>query len=297
MPELPEVETVRRGLLPVMEGEQVRRVVLHRRDLRFPLPDDFEARIEAATIESLDRRAKYMLAHLSNGNVLLMHLGMSGRFIIHRHDETAAAGSFYHRTASDTTPKAAKHVHVVFEMASGDIIEYADHRRFGVMDVFPRAQLSSHKLLEKLGIEPLGNELSGTFLNEAFRGKKAPLKAALLDQHIVVGVGNIYACEALYRAGLSPRRMSNTITSRSGTTARAERLADTIREVLQDAIAAGGSSLRDYVNADGELGYFQHAFDVYDRAGEECRREGCSGTIGRIVQSGRSTYFCPVCQR
>lgn len=293
MPELPEVETVRRGLAPVMEGQEFERVVLYRRDLRFALPDDFEARLHGVRVENLDRRAKYMLARLSTGDVLLMHLGMSGRFIVTKSTHSAVPGEFYHNGGE---PSAA-HVHVRFEMANGAVIEYADPRRFGIMDIIPRGGLSDHKLLASIGIEPLGNELSGSFLNSALRGRKIPLKAALLDQKIVAGIGNIYACEALFRAGISPRRAAHSITSHAGTTARAERLAIAIRDVLSDAIAAGGSTLRDYVNAEGELGYFQHAFQVYDRDGEPCAKPDCGGRVTRIVQSGRSTYFCPDCQR
>jgi formamidopyrimidine-DNA glycosylase len=295
MPELPEVETVRRGLVPVMEGATFRTVRLNRRDLRFALPHDFEARLEGAEVRALSRRAKYMLAHLSNGNVLLMHLGMSGRFIVHRRGAAATPGRFHHASGADRA--AAAHVHVVFEMGSGDIIEYADPRRFGIMDVFSHAALADHRLIAGLGIEPLGNELSGAFLNQALRHRRMPLKAALLDQGIVAGIGNIYACEVLFRAGLSPRRAAGTVTAATGTTARANTLADAVRSVLNEAIAAGGSTLRDYVNADGDLGYFQHTFDVYDRDGEPCRRTGCGATVQRIVQSGRSTYYCPACQR
>jgi formamidopyrimidine-DNA glycosylase len=297
MPELPEVETVCRGLVPVMQGRTFQRVVLNRRDLRFPLPDDFEARLAGARVVDLYRRAKYMLAHLSSGDALLMHLGMTGRFIIHRHGASAAPGNFHHGTEADAAPAAVRHVHVVFEMDGGDIIEYADPRRFGIMDLVAQSQLLEHKLMRGLGVEPLGNELSGPYLNEAFRGKRAPLKAVLLDQRLIAGIGNIYASEALYRAGLSPRRLAGTITAAAGTTRRVENLAAAVRAVLRDAIEAGGSTLRDYVSADGELGYFQHSFDVYDRDGEPCRRDGCGGVIRRIVQSGRSTYFCPTCQR
>jgi formamidopyrimidine-DNA glycosylase len=242
------------------------------------------------------RRAKYIVAHLSRGDVLLMHLGMSGRFVIDENGAAQQPGRFHHKVKADGAADDP-HAHVVFTLETGVQVIYCDPRRFGMMDVFARRQLIEHKLLKDLGIEPLGNELSGGFLNDALRSKQTPLKAALLDQRIVAGIGNIYACEALYRAQLSPRRLARTITSASGATARGERLAETIREVLTDAVAAGGSSLRDYVQTDGELGYFQHAFQVYDREGTACARADCSGTVQRIVQSGRSTFFCPECQR
>ncbi len=296
MPELPEVETVARGLARVMEGVRILHVTLNRADLRFPFPPGFAERLAGQRVDALGRRAKYVLANLSGGDVLLMHLGMSGRFIIHEAETTGKPGTFYLATGgaeSATDP----HAHVVFTLENGTEIVYSDPRRFGMMDLFAQAEQTDHKLLRDIGIEPLGNELSGAFLNQALRGRKMPLKAALLDQKIVAGIGNIYACEALYRAALSPRRLAGTITSASGCTERAEKLATTVREVLSEAIAAGGSSLRDYVQTDGELGYFQHTFQVYDREGEPCARPACAGTVARIVQSGRSTFFCPKCQR
>ena len=295
MPELPEVETVARGLSRVMEGVRFQRVDVNRPDLRFPFPKDFAARLTGQSVTSIGRRAKYILAHLSGGDVLLMHLGMSGRFLIEEAEDASRPGRFHHGAGGPAG--ADPHAHVVFHLEDGTRIVYSDPRRFGVMDVFARGQVTEHKLLRDLGIEPLGNELSGAFLNEALRTKQAPLKAALLDQKIVVGVGNIYACEALFRSRLSPRRLARTITSKAGSTERATRLADAIREVLGDAIAAGGSTLRDYVRTDGELGYFQHAFQVYDREGTSCPRPGCGGTIDRIVQSNRSTFYCPRCQK
>jgi len=295
MPELPEVETVARGLARVMEGVRFDSVQVNRPDLRFPFPKDFAARLTGQSVTSIGRRAKYILAHLSGGDVLLMHLGMSGRFLIHEAAGTDRPGRFYHD--ADGPEGDDPHAHVVFHLEDGTRIVYSDPRRFGVMDVFARGQLTEHKLLRDLGIEPLGNELSGAFLNQALRTKQTPLKAALLDQKIIVGVGNIYACEALFRASLSPKRLARTITSKAGSTDRAARLADAIRDVLGDAIAAGGSTLRDYVRTDGELGYFQHAFQVYDREGAACPRNGCDGTIGRIVQSNRSTFYCPSCQK
>jgi len=296
MPELPEVETVARGLARVMEGDRFRHVVLNRKDLRFPFPPGFAGRLEGQKVESVTRRAKYIVAHLSHGDVLLMHLGMSGRFLIQEGETEAQPGRFYHDDAK-TNAATDPHAHVIFTFESGAEVVYCDPRRFGMMDLFARSHLSDHRLLKDIGIEPLGNALSGAFLNHALRGKNMPLKAALLDQKIIAGIGNIYACEALFRSGLSPRRLARTITSAAGNTARTERLSDAIRAVLNDAVAAGGSTLRDYVQTDGELGYFQHSFEVYDRAGDGCMRPGCSGTVNRIVQSNRSTYFCPSCQR
>lgn len=296
MPELPEVETVARGLAQVMEGARLARVEVNRPDLRFPFPAGFGERLEGQTVTSVGRRAKYILAHLGGGDVLIMHLGMSGRFIIHEAGELLRPGRFHHVSGA-RGGEVDSHAHVVFTLEDGTRIVYSDPRRFGMMDLVARGGLLDHKLLRGLGIEPLGNELSGNFLNTALRHRRTPLKAALLDQRIIAGVGNIYACEALYRAGLSPRRLARTITSANGATARAEGLAGAIREVLGEAVAAGGSTLRDYVRTDGELGYFQHAFQVYDRADTPCPRPGCGGTVSRIVQSGRSTFFCPRCQR
>lgn len=296
MPELPEVETVARGLAQVMEGVRLTGVQLNRPDLRFPFPEGFAERLAGQTVEAVGRRAKYIVAHLSGGDVLLMHLGMSGRFVIEEAGNASRPGTFHHETGAGEGT-GDPHAHVVFTLENGTLIVYCDPRRFGMMDLFARSQITEHRLLRDIGIEPLGNELSGAFLNAALRGKQTPIKAALLDQRIVAGIGNIYACEALYRARLSPRRLARTITSASGTTARCDLLAATIRDVLNEAVAAGGSSLRDYVQTDGELGYFQHAFQVYDREGEPCARPDCSGTVGRIVQSGRSTFYCSTCQR
>ncbi len=296
MPELPEVETVARGLARVMEGARIAHVQLNRPDLRFPFPAGFAERLAGQRFEALGRRAKYILAHMSDGDILLMHLGMSGRFTIHEDGAEGRPGAFHHDVNTDGGTNDP-HAHVVFTLENGVRVVYCDPRRFGMMDLFARSELPDHKLLKDLGIEPLGNELSGAFLNQALRTKQTPLKAALLDQRIVAGIGNIYACEALFRSGLSPRRLARTITSAGGATARSEHLAQTIRDVLSEAVAAGGSTLRDYVQTDGELGYFQHRFQVYDREGDPCVRPRCSGTVGRIVQSGRSTFFCPVCQR
>jgi formamidopyrimidine-DNA glycosylase len=297
MPELPEVETIRRGLQPVMEGARFTKVEARRGDLRWPLPKDFVARLEGQTVAGLGRRAKYLLADLSSGDVLLMHLGMSGSFrVAQEHGEQereSTPGSYYHERSKDGV-----HDHVVFHMSSGARIAFNDPRRFGSMKIFPRAQLEQEPLLRALGPEPLGNAFDAAMLARACNGKKTSLKAALSDQRIVAGLGNIYVCEALHRALLSPKRKASTIATRSGAPhERAARLVDAIKAVLADAIVAGGSSLRDHRRTDGELGLFQHNFRVYDREGQACPTPRCSGTIRRIVQTGRSTFFCPVCQK
>jgi len=293
MPELPEVETVRRGLQPVMEGARFVRVEQRRPDLRFPFPKNFNKRLEGASVEGLNRRAKYLLADLSSGEVLLMHLGMSGSFrVLHGSDEKGP-GKFHHARG-----KLSAHDHVVFHMSNGAIITFNDPRRFGFMKLIARDELARDPMIELLGPEPLGNAFDGAMLAEACAGKKTSLKAALSDQRVVAGLGNIYVCEALHRAHLSPKRIASTIADRKGApTARAHALAEAIRAVLNDAIRAGGSSLRDHRRTDGELGDFQHNFRVYDRAGEKCVTPRCEGTIRRIVQGTRSTFFCPVCQK
>jgi formamidopyrimidine-DNA glycosylase len=293
MPEMPEVETVRRGLQPVMEGARFTKVEAHRGDLRWPLPQDFAARLQGKTVEGLGRRAKYLLADLSSGDVLLMHLGMSGSFRVAHTQKESTPGGYYH----DRSQRAA-HDHVVFHMSSGARISFNDPRRFGMMKLVPRAELDKEPLLRALGPEPLGNEFDAAMLAHACKGKKTSLKAALSDQRVVAGLGNIYVCEALNRARLSPKRRASTIATKAGApNERAERLVDGIKAVLKDAIAAGGSSLRNHRRTDGELGDFQHNFRVYDREGKPCPTRGCPGTIKRIVQTGRSTFFCPVCQR
>ena len=294
MPELPEVETVRRGLLSVLEKKRIARLDQNRKDLRFPLPRDFAARVRGQKVERLERRAKYLLAHLSGGDVLLMHLGMTGRFTVHvpmSGDHRIA--KYVHQTGADV-----KHDHVVFHMEHGATITYNDARRFGFMLLIPEAELEGHPLMHGLGVEPLGPDLTPEYLARRAGGKKVDLKAFLSDQRIVAGLGNIYVCEALFRAGLSPTRKAATIATKTGLpTERARKLVAAIRAVLNDAIAAGGSSLRDYRRADGALGEFQHAFAVYGREGKPCARKGCRGTVRHIVQSGRSTFFCPKCQR
>jgi formamidopyrimidine-DNA glycosylase len=268
-------------------------VVANRGDLRWPLPKDFAKRLQGQTVSGLGRRAKYLLVDMSSGEVLVMHLGMSGSFRIAREERETTPGSYYHDRTRDTA-----HDHVVFRMSSGATIRFNDPRRFGSMKLVPRAKLGEEPQLRDLGPEPLGNEFSAALLAAACQGKNTSLKAALLDQRVVAGLGNIYVCEALNRALLSPKRKASTIADRKGLpNERAVRLVDDIKTVLNEAIAAGGSSLRDHRQTDGSLGNFQHNFRVYDREGERCPTRGCAGTIKRIVQNGRSTFFCPVCQK
>lgn len=293
MPELPEVETVRRGLVPVMEGARFMKVEARRPDLRWPLPKDFAARLEGQTVTGLGRRAKYILADLSSGDVLVMHLGMSGSFRVLAAEGEQAPGDFHHERS-----KLSAHDHVVFHMSNGGIATFNDPRRFGSMKIVPRAELENEPLLRSLGPEPLGNAFDAAMLAKACDGKKANLKAALLDQRVVAGLGNIYVCEALHRSHLSPKRKASTIAGRKGEpNERAVVLVGAIRAVLNDAIIAGGSSLRDHRQTNGDLGYFQHSFRVYDREGEACPTRGCNGIIKRMVQAGRSTFYCPVCQK
>lgn len=296
MPELPEVETVRRGLAPVMEGAIISYVRLNRANLRFPFPADFRDKLEGKTILSVGRRAKYLVVELSGANLLVMHLGMSGSFRIELENETSLPGVFHHPRSD-----ARKHDHVLFHLDSRigpAVVIYNDPRRFGYMDLVPRSEAGTSKHFAGIGIEPTGNSLDGTMLSGLFAGKAAPLKAALLDQRLIAGLGNIYVCEALWRARLSPRRKASTICRKGGlATPRSELLASSIRQVIAEAINAGGSSLRDHRQTDGSLGYFQHTFNVYDREGKPCRTEGCSRPIRRIAQSGRSTFYCPACQK
>ena len=292
MPELPEVETVRRGLALAMEGERVVKVDVRRGDLRWPLPKDFAQRLQGKTVSGIGRRAKYLLADLSSGDVLVMHLGMSGSFHVFR-EGGKHLGAYYHERA-----KHVAHDHVVFHMSSGASVTFNDPRRFGSMKLVARAKIDAEPLLKGLGPEPLGNEFDAAMLARACQRKNTSLKAALLDQRVVAGLGNIYVCEALHRAHLSPKRMAATIAGRTGEpNERAERLVESIKAVLHAAIKDGGSSLRDHRLTDGDLGRFQHNFRVYDRAGEPCRTSGCRGTVKRIVQNGRSTFYCPVCQK
>ena len=283
MPELPEVETVRRGLAPVMEGQDIIRAEVNRPDLRWPFPERMADRLSGQTVLALRRRAKYILCDLSGGETLLIHLGMSGRMTV----SGDPLGRFVR-----THPAAQKHDHVVLHMGNGARITFNDPRRFGAMDLMATGSQAQHRLLAALGPEPLGNEFHERHLIAAFRGRAAPVKSALLDQRIVAGLGNIYVCEALYRARISPRRKAGRIAEN-----RVAALVPVIREVLQQAIEAGGSSLRDFRQADGELGYFQHSFDVYGRQGAPCRTPDCTGTVARITQSGRSSFYCAQCQR
>ncbi|MCX7321563.1 MAG: bifunctional DNA-formamidopyrimidine glycosylase/DNA-(apurinic or apyrimidinic site) lyase [Hyphomicrobiales bacterium] len=301
MPELPEVETVRRGLQPAMEGARIDRLELRRGDLRFPFQPDFTERLQGRVITSLGRRAKYLLADLDSGDVLLMHLGMSGSFRVVSDAGTTEAvqPSVFHHPRSD----ARAHDHVVFHMSSGPrgqgvAVIYNDPRRFGFMRIFARREAEQEPFIKDIGPEPLGNEFDAALLAAACRNKKTSLKAALLDQTVVAGLGNIYVCEALFRSHLSPRRLAATLSTKKGEpTARAAQLVHAIHDVLNLAIKAGGSSLRDHRQTSGELGYFQHSFQVYDREGEPCKTDGCAGIVKRFVQNGRSTFWCPKCQK
>jgi formamidopyrimidine-DNA glycosylase len=301
MPELPEVETVRRGLQPAMEGANIVKAEVRRKDLRFPFQKDFVARLEGQTVTGLGRRAKYLMADLASGDVLLMHLGMSGSFRVLMGEGKKTPGAFQHPRGDDRT-----HDHVVFQMSSGAAIVFNDPRRFGYMKVIARNRLDDEPLLSGLGPEPLGNEFDANRLARSCANKKTSLKAALLDQRVVAGLGNIYVCEALFRAHLSPRRLAATLATKTGQrkgvaggepTDHAGRLVEAIHAVLNQAIKAGGSSLRDHRQTSGELGYFQHSFQIYDREGETCQTAGCGGIVRRFTQNGRSTFWCPKCQK
>lgn len=282
MPELPEVETVRRGLEPALASQRLDKIELMRPDLRRPFPPDFAQRLEGRTVERLSRRAKYLIAHLDGDLCLVMHLGMSGSF----------------RIESGVPANEKPHDHVRFLLGSGIRVTYNDPRRFGSMDLVACSRLEQSPPFKTLGVEPLGTELTAAHLAAKLRGKATSIKAALLDQRVIAGLGNIYVCEALWDARISPRRLAGTLAdARVRPTAACRRLPEAIRKVLLAAIASGGSSLRNHFQTDGSLGMFQHSFNVYDREGEACRRPGCRGTITRIVQTGRSTFYCPVCQR
>ncbi len=283
MPELPEVETVRRGLLPVMKGAKIETAQVNRPDLRWPFPERMAERLQGQTVIGLRRRSKYILADLSSEETLLIHLGMSGRMLISGHQ----IGEHYF-----DHPAPAKHDHVVLDMSGGARITFNDARRFGAMDLMPTTGCDDHWLMNTLGPEPLGNAFNEDYLIDRLKGRNVPIKSALLDQRVVAGLGNIYVCEVLFRAGIHPARKAGKISS-----SRIATLVPIIRVVLAEAIEAGGSSLRDYRQADGELGYFQHTFKVYDQEGEQCKTPDCGGIIKRIVQSGRSSFFCPQCQR
>ena len=282
MPELPEVETVRRGLAPVMEGRTFARVTLNRPDLRFPFPDRFAERLEGARLDRLSRRAKFLVLELSTGETMFAHLGMTGRFTIQDGSrDPSDTASYVHENPLDP-----RHDHAVFEMDDGTRVTFNDPRRFGFMELHAPGETTR---LDHIGPEPLGNGFSGPVLREATRGRKTKIKSALLDQRVVAGLGNIYVCEALWRAGVSPRRGSHRLK-----VAETDALAGHIKDVLREAIAAGGSSLRDFANTDGDLGYFQHNFSVYGREGEPC--PACAAPVRRIVQGGRSSFFCSTCQ-
>ncbi|MBL4915594.1 bifunctional DNA-formamidopyrimidine glycosylase/DNA-(apurinic or apyrimidinic site) lyase [Szabonella alba] len=283
MPELPEVETVRRGLIPAMEGRAILQAAVNRPDLRWPFPPRMAERLTGARVLGLRRRSKYILADLSGGEALLIHLGMSGRMLI----SGVQIGEFHH-----PHPAPSKHDHVLLDMEGGARVTFNDARRFGAMDLIAAGTEADHPLLARIGPEPLGNAFDGPYLADRLAGRNTPIKSALLDQQIVAGLGNIYVCEVLFRAGLHPAQKAGRIAR-----AQIEALVPIIREVLSEAIEAGGSSLRDYRQADGELGYFQHVFRVYGCEGQPCTTPGCGGTVARIVQSGRSSFFCPQCQR
>lgn len=294
MPELPEVETVRRGLQPAMEGATIARVVQRRPDLRFPFPEMFAARLEGRKVAHLGRRAKYLLATIDSGETLVMHLGMSGRFAITpAQGRGKQIGEYVHTAGNDPA-----HDHVTLHMTNGAVVTYNDARRFGFMLLIPTVELAAHALFCDLGVEPLGDDLDAAHLAKQARGRKTDLKAFLLDQRNIAGLGNIYVAEALHRARLSPKKRAASLAAGNGTPSpHAVRLVPEIKAVLQAALQAGGSTLRDYRQADGALGYFQHRFEVYGREGQACGHAGCSGHIKRIVQAGRSTFYCPKCQR
>jgi formamidopyrimidine-DNA glycosylase len=276
MPELPEVETVRMGLVPALEGQKFVHVEARRGDLRVPFPKDFAKRLTGRRVERLWRRAKYLLADLDNGETLVIHLGMSGRMAVHKGPHS----------------NLGKHDHVVMDTDAPARIVFTDHRRFGLMTLIDTATIDDDKLFKGLGVEPLSEAFNAAYLADALAGKKTPIKSALLDQRVIAGLGNIYVCEALFRAKISPKRLAAKVQKPSMAP-----LTHAIKTVLTAAIKAGGSTLRDYKKADGELGYFQHHFAVYGREGEPCPKKGCGGTIKRIVQSGRSTFYCPACQK
>ncbi|TCL72171.1 bifunctional DNA-formamidopyrimidine glycosylase/DNA-(apurinic or apyrimidinic site) lyase [Rhizobium sp. BK251] len=296
MPELPEVETVRRGLAPTMEGATLAELELRRGDLRFPFPADLQALVRGRRIVSLSRRAKYLLIDLDDGMTLIAHLGMSGSFRIAEGADEHLPGEFHHPRTKDE-----KHDHVIFHLQGGagrSRVIYNDPRRFGFMDIARRAELSSHPSFRDLGPEPTGNSLSAAYLADRFAGKTQPLKGALLDQRNIAGLGNIYVCEALWRSHISPLRAAGSLVTKKGAAKpELELLVRSIRDVIDDAIAAGGSSLRDHIQTDGSLGYFQHSFSVYDRESLACGTPGCGGTVARIVQAGRSSFYCASCQK
>jgi formamidopyrimidine-DNA glycosylase len=302
MPELPEVETVRMGLLPVMEGHRFTHVETRRGDLRVPFPNDFAGRLTGRRVTRLWRRAKYILGDLDDGETLVIHLGMSGRMSVHVAGAARKLGTYVH-DLGEATVGTDKHDHVVMDTDAPARIVFNDHRRFGLMLLVQTDAVDEHKLFKGLGVEPLSEDFNALYLRAALKGKKTPIKSALLDQRVIAGLGNIYVCEALFRAGISPKRLAGKVSAEQST-----KLATAIKAVLRQAIKAGGSSLRDHKRTDGELGMFQHNFAVYGREGEPCPgtassseaigpKKNCNGTIKRIVQAGRSTFYCPKCQR
>jgi formamidopyrimidine-DNA glycosylase len=292
MPELPEVETVRRGLMPVMRGARIDKVELRRADIRFPFPEAFAKRLTGRRIVEVSRRAKYLLFQLDSGETLIVHLGMSGSFRMEK-TTVSTPGKFHHERSKDP-----KHDHVVLVLDNGWLITYNDPRRFGFMDLAPTEALAKHPRLRGLGAEPLAPEFDAHCLAKLFAGSRTSLKAGLLDQKRIAGLGNIYVSEALFRAGLSPSREASILADARGAPTRAAvAVVEAIRNVLEEAVEAGGSTLRDHRQANGELGYFQHVFKVYDREGLPCVRERCRGIVARITQSGRSTFYCSKCQR
>ena len=291
MPELPEVETVRMGLLPVLEGRIFMRVETRRSGLRVPFPKDFAKRLTGRHVKRLWRRAKYLLAELDHGETLVIHLGMSGRMSVYAAGKERKLGQYVYDAAPPGLDQG-KHDHVVMETDAPARIVFTDHRRFGLMTLIDTAGLEEDKLFKGLGVEPLSDDFDAAYLANALKGKKTPIKSALLDQRVIAGIGNIYACESLFRAGISPKRLAAKVSKPSATA-----LVPAIKAVLREAIKAGGSTLRDHKRTNGELGYFQHHFAVYDRTGEPCPKKGCGGTVKRIVQAGRSTFYCPTCQK
>ncbi len=299
MPELPEVETVRRGLEPILVGNAFARVEQRRADLRFPFPKDFGARLSGRTVEALDRRAKYLLARLDDGEVLVMHLGMTGKFRIDRSNTIDPSAPVFplDGEAAPKRKRVPKHEHIVFHLGDGTAVRYSDVRRFGLMDLIPAPALDSHALFKGLGVEPLDPGFTPEWLAARLKGKATPIKAALLDQRLIAGLGNIYVCEALFVAGISPLRLAGTLPTKTGKpTPKIAALVEGVKSVIESAIKAGGSSLRDYRRTDGRIGRFQHRFKVYGRAGKPCARKSCRGTVRRVVQGGRSTFYCPICQ-
>jgi formamidopyrimidine-DNA glycosylase len=290
VPELPEVETVKRGLRPTLEGFRFTCVETRRGDLRIPFPGDFENRLTGRRVERLWRRAKYIMADLDTGETLVIHLGMSGRITVYTRKGTGRPGSFHHGMAGGEIGRG-KHDHVVFDTDAPARIVFTDHRRFGLMTIVETASLPSHKLFKDLGVEPLSGEFNADYLKQKLKGKKTPVKAALLDQRVIAGLGNIYVCEALWRSRISPKRRAAKVRA-----AHFGPLVAAIKDVLREAVRAGGSSIRDHRQSNGELGYFQKEFAVYDRENEHCLRLECNGVIKRIVQAGRSTFYCPACQ-